>query len=64
MIVTFKSPILGMQNKLRHKDGFYLRKLHGKYILQRCPTRTNHVKTPQEHANQQRFINQYRKNKQ
>lgn len=63
MIITFKAPIEGFRGKVCLKDGFYVRKLYGQYVLQRCPTRTNHVKTPQEHANQQRFIQQYKRKK-
>ena len=61
MIVTFKKPIEGIRGKIRLEDGFYIRKLHGKYVVQRCPNRKGHVATPRERANQQRFIQQYRR---
>ena len=63
MIVTFKKPIEGVRGKIRLEDGFYVRKLHGNYVVQRCPNRKNHIPTPREKANQQRFIQQYRKTK-
>ena len=63
MIVTFKKPVEGVRGKIRLEDGFYIRKLYGKYVLQRCPNRKNHIPTPCERANQQRFIQQWRKNK-
>ena len=61
MIVTFKKPIEGIRGKIRLEDGFYIRKLHGKYVVQRCPNRKGHVATPAEKENQQRFIQQYRR---
>ena len=63
MIVTFKQPVESVRGKIRLEDGFYIRKLNGKYILQRCPNRRNHIPTTNEKANQQRFIQQYRKTK-
>ncbi len=64
MIVTFKEPVEGVRGKIRLEDGFYIRKQYGKYILQRCPNRKNHIPTQKEKANQQRFIQQWRKTKQ
>ena len=61
MIVTFKKPIEGIRGKIRLEDGFYIRKLHGKYVVQRCPNRTGHVATEKEKENQRRFIQQYRR---
>jgi hypothetical protein len=37
--------------------------MYGKYILQRCPNRKGHVPTPEEKANQERFIRDWRKSK-
>ena len=63
MQVSFQSPVAGLIGKLEYNGKFYIRKIHGKYILQRCPNRQNHIPTPHEKANQQRFILQYRKTK-
>ena len=63
MQVSFQSPVAGLIGKLEYNGKFYIRKIHGKYILQRCPNRQNHIPTPHEKANQQRFIQQYRKTK-
>ena len=61
MQVSFQSPVAGLIGKLEYNSKFYIRKMHGKYILQRCPNRQNHIATPCERANQQRFIQQYRR---
>ena len=61
MQVSFQSPVAGLIGKLEYNSKFYIRKMHGKYILQRCPNRQNHIPTPHERANQQRFIQQYRR---
>ena len=61
MLVSFQSPIAGLIGKLEYNSKFYIRKMHGKYILQRCPNRKSHTPTPRERANQQRFIEQYRR---
>ena len=61
MIVTFRKPVEGLRGKMRLEDGFYIRKLHGKYVVQRCPNRKGHVPTEKERENQQRFIQQYRR---
>lgn len=63
MLVSFKSPVAGLIGKLEYHGKFYIRKMHGKYILQRCPNRKGHVPTPREKANQQQFIQQYKKTK-
>ena len=61
MIVTFRKPVEGVRGKIRLEDGFYIRKLHGKYVVQRCPNRKGHVATEKERENQLRFIQQYRR---
>ena len=61
MIVTFKKPVEGVRGKIRLEDGFYIRKLHGKYVVQRCPNRKGHVATEKEKENRQRFIQQCRR---
>ena len=53
-------PIDSLRGMLR-KDGYYFRMYRGKQIVQRCPNRSEHVKTDGEKANQERFIEQYRK---
>ena len=63
MLVSFQSPVAGAIGKLEHDGKFYIRRMYGKYILQRCPNRRGHVATPAEKENQQRFIQQYRKTK-
>ena len=63
MITTFQSPVAGLIGKLQYNGKFYIRRLYGKYILQRCPNRKGHVATPEEKANQQRFIRDWRKSK-
>ena len=37
------------------RNGYYFRIYRGQQIVQRCPNRKNHIKTPAEQANQQRF---------
>ena len=61
MQVSFQSPVAGLIGKLEYNGKFYIRKIHGKYILQRCPNRKNHTPTPKEKANQQQFIQQWRR---
>jgi hypothetical protein len=63
MQVSFQYPVAGLIGKMENNGKFYIRKIHGKYILQRCPNRQNHIPTPRERTNQQRFIQQYRKTK-
>lgn len=47
-------PIEWLKGKLR-KDGYYFRLYKGKQIVQRCPDRAQHIKTPAEAANQKLF---------
>ena len=63
MLVSFQSPVVGAIGKLEHDGKFYIRRMYGKYILQRCPNRKGHVPTPEEKANQERFIRDWRKSK-
>ena len=63
MITTFQSPIAGLIGKLEYNGKFYIRRLYGKYILQRCPNRKGHLSTEKEKANQERFIREWRKSK-
>ena len=63
MQVSFQSPVAGLIGKLKYNGKFYIRKMHGKYILQRCPNRQNHIPTPHERTNQQLFIQQWKKRK-
>ena len=58
MKVELIIPIEGLKGKLR-QDGFYFRKYRGQQIVQKCPDRSKHVKTPEEAANQQRFAAKY-----
>ena len=51
-------PISCLRGKLRN-DGYYFRLYRGQQIVQRCPNRSNHIKTPAEAANQQRFATLY-----
>ena len=51
-------PIACLRGKLRN-DGYYFRLYRGQQIVQRCPDRSRHVKTPAEAANQQRFAARY-----
>ncbi|MBQ9427113.1 MAG: hypothetical protein IJU36_05720 [Paludibacteraceae bacterium] len=51
-------PIACLRGKLRN-DGYYFRLYRGQQIVQRCPDRSRHVKTPAESANQQRFAARY-----
>ena len=55
-------PIDSLRGMLR-KDGYYFRLYRGMQVVQRCPNRKGHVKTAGELANQQRFIEQYKKKK-
>ena len=63
MQVTFQAPVASLIGKVEHKGKFYIRTLNGKHILQRCPNRKNHIPTQKEKANQQRFIQQWKKQK-
>ena len=51
-------PLACLRGKLRN-DGYYFRLYRGQQIVQRCPNRSNHIKTPAEAANQQRFASLY-----
>ena len=51
-------PIDNLKGKLR-QDGFYFRMYRGQQIVQKCPDRSQHRKTPNEAANQQRFAERY-----
>ena len=59
MIVTFKKPVEGVRGKIRLEDGFYIRKLYGRYVVQRCPNRKGHVATEKERENRQRFADRF-----
>ena len=61
MIVTFQKPVEGVRGKIRLEDGFYIRKLYGKYVVQRCPNHQGHVATEKERENRLRFIQQWRR---
>ena len=54
MKVELIIPIEGLKGKLR-QDGFYFRMYRGQQIVQKCPDRSDHVKTVNEAANQHRF---------
>ena len=58
MKVELIIPIEGLKGKLR-QDGFYFRMYRGEQIVQKCPDRSDHVKTVNEAANQQRFAAKY-----
>ena len=62
MIAEMIIPIDTLRGQLR-KDGYYFRMYKGKQIVQRCPNRKEHVKTANEQANQERFVERYRKKK-
>ena len=54
MLVELIIPIDRLRGQLK-KDGYYFRMYRGQQIVQRCPDRTGHVKTPAEAENQRRF---------
>ena len=58
MKVELIIPIESLTGKLR-QDGFYFRKYRGQQIVQKCPDRSKHIKTPDEAANQRRFAARY-----
>ena len=60
MKVELIMPVEALRGKLG-EDGFYFRLYKGVQIVQRCPDRTGHVKTPAEAENQRRFAERYRK---
>ena len=47
-------PLACLRGKLRN-DGYYFRLYRGQQIVQRCPNRSNHIKTPAEAANRVAF---------
>lgn len=57
MIVDYAIPIEWLKGNLGEQ--YYCRLFRGRTIIQRRPNRSNHVKTPAEQANQQRFAHQY-----
>lgn len=63
MIVTFSKPVESVRGKIRIGKGFYVKKMYGKYVLQRCPNRKGHIPTEKEKENQQKFIKKWRKRK-
>ena len=63
MIVTFSEPVESVRGKIRIGKGFYVKKMYGKYILQRCPNRKGHIPTEKEKENQQKFIKKWKKRK-
>lgn len=63
MIVTFSEPVESVRGKIRIGSGFYVKKMYGKYVLQRCPNRKGHIPTDKEKANQQKFIKRWKKRK-
>ncbi len=63
MLVSFQSPVAEAIGKLDYDGKFYVRRMYGKYILQRCPNRKGHVPTAREKENQERFIRDWRKSK-
>ena len=58
MKVELIIPIESLRGKLR-RDGYYFRMYRGQQIVQKCPDRSKHVKTPEEAANQERFAAEY-----
>ena len=58
MRVELMIPIDSLRGKLS-EDGFYFRKYRGQQLVQKCPNRSGHVKTPAEAANQQRFAQRF-----
>ena len=63
MIVTFSEPVESVRGKIRIGKGFYVKKMYGKYVLQRCPNRKGHIPTEKEKENQQKFIKKWKKRK-
>lgn len=60
MIAELIIPIETLKGQLR-KDGYYFRMYKDKQIVQRCPNRKGHVKTPKEKENQDLFTAKYRR---
>ena len=63
MIVTFSDPVESVRGKIRIGKGYYVKKMYGKYVLQRCPNRKGHIPTKKEKENQKKFIKQWKKRK-
>ena len=63
MQAKIEYPFAAIRGALDLKGQYYARLLNGKCVIQRKPNRKNHIPTPNEIANQQRFIAQYRKKK-
>ena len=57
MHVEYIIPIEWLKGNLAER--YYCRLYRGKTIIQRRPDRSNHIKTPAEAANQQRFAAKY-----
>lgn len=57
MKVEYIIPIEWLKGNLAGK--YYCRLYRGKTIIQRRPNRSNHIKTPAEAANQQRFAQRF-----
>lgn len=57
MLVEYIIPIEWLKGNLPGQ--FYCRLYRGRTIIQRRPDRSNHIKTPAEAANQQRFASLY-----
>ncbi len=63
MIANLQYPFKAIRGALALGSGYYARMLDGQCVIQRKPNRKNHIPTPSETANQQRFIANYRKTK-
>ncbi len=63
MQAKIEYPFAAIRGALDLKGQYYARLLNGKCVIQRKPNRKNHVPTPSETANRQRFIANYRKTK-
>ena len=61
MIANLQNPIAAIRGALSLSGQYYARMLNGKCVIQRKPNRSQHVPTPDETANRQRFIAHYRK---
>lgn len=57
MTVEYSIPIDWLKGNIGGQ--YYCRMYRGKTIIQRRPNRSNHVKSPAEEANQQRFAMRY-----
>lgn len=59
MEAKIEYPFAAIRGALDLKGQYYARLLNGKCVIQRKPNRKNHIPTPSEIANQQRFIAKY-----